>query len=251
VKSSVRFNSRLLTTATFDSGALGLLVHVIHRFPQAGTYQAMVLRDGQRVGTTCFRVTDQTAGTQLNIDLAAVALPAAPAACACREHPESAPAVSPDGYVLFHAPRGIGAYAVVVGEAKEGAQAVFDSRSLTDGDLFALILIEPTTYGVESPGGAGKGEIRVAPIPPGTDLRTVAPVFIDATGPGFQPAQVNVHAGQGIVFRARGAKRIVITKRAAPQAARRAAAPAAPGARRVRRHVRVWRAGARRESPRS
>ena len=48
-----------------------------------------------------------------------------------------------------------------------------------------------------------------------------------------------------------GAKRIVITKRAAPQAARRAAAPAAPGARRVRRHVRVWRPGARREGPRS
>jgi hypothetical protein len=225
-------------------------VHLVHRFPQAGTYQAVVLRDGQRVGTTCFRVTDQTAATQLNIDLASVAPPAGPAGCACREHPESAPAVSPEGYVLFHAPRGIGAYAVVVGEAKEGAQAVYDSRTLSDGDLFALVLIDPTTYGVESPGVAGKAEIRVAPIPPGTDLRTVAPVYIDATGQGFQPAQLSVHAGQGIVFRARGAKRIVITKRAAPQAARRAAAPAAPGARRVRRHVRVWRPGARRESPR-
>jgi hypothetical protein len=250
VKSSVRFNSRLLTTATFDSAALGLLVHLVHRFPQEGTYQAVVLRDGQRVGATCFRVTDETAATQLNIDLASVGLPAGPAGCACREHPESAPAVSPKGYVLFHAPRGIGAYAVVVGEAKEGAQAAYDSRTLSDGDLFALVLIDPTTYGVESPGVAGKGEIRVAPIPPGTDLRTVAPVYIDATGHGFQPAQVSVHAGQGIVFRARGAKRIVITKRAAPQAARRAAAPAAPGARRVRRHVRVWRPGARRESPR-
>ena len=52
VKRSVRLNRRLLTTSTFDSGALGLLVHVIHRFPNAGTYQAVVLRDGQRVGTT-------------------------------------------------------------------------------------------------------------------------------------------------------------------------------------------------------
>ena len=69
MKSSVRFNSRLLTTSTFGSAALGLLVHLVHRFPQAGTYQAVVLRDGQRVGTTCFRVTDQTAATQLNIDL--------------------------------------------------------------------------------------------------------------------------------------------------------------------------------------
>ena len=250
MKSSVRFNTRLLTTSTFDSGALGLLVHLIHRFPQVGTYQGVVFRDGLRVGTTCFRVTDQGAGTQLNIDLASVAQSAGDSKCSCREHPESAPAVSPEGYVLFHAPRGIGTYAVVVGEAREGGQAVFDSRSLTDGDLFALALIEPTTYRVESPEGPGTGEIKVAPIPPGTDLRTVGPVFIDATREGFQPAQVNVHAGQGIVFRARGAKRIVITKIAAPQPAG-AAAPAAPGAGRVRRHVRVWRPGARRKGPQS
>jgi hypothetical protein len=243
VKSSVRFNTRLLTTSIFDSGALGLLVHLIHRFPQKGTYQAVVFRDGQRVGTTCFRVTDPSAGAQLNIDLASVAQPAGNARCACREHPESAPAVSPEGYVLFHAPRGIGSYAVVVGEAREGAQSVFDSRSLTDGDLFALALIEPTTYRIESPGGRGTGEIRVAPIPPGTDLRTVAPVYIDAAAEGFEPSQVNVHAGQGIVFRARGAKRIVVTKQATSQPAR---AAAAPGERRPRRSVRVWRPGARR-----
>lgn len=250
MKSSVRFNTRLLTTSTFDSGALGLLVHLLHRFPQVGTYQGVVFRDGQRVGTTCFRVTEQGAGTQLNIDLALVAQPAGDAKCTCREHPESAPAVSPEGYVLFYAPRGIGSYAVVVGEAREGGQAVFDSRSMTDGDLFALALIEPTTYRVESPEGTGTGEITVAPIPPRTNLRTVAPVYVDATKEGFQPAQVNVHAGQGIVFRARGAKRIVITKRATPQPAG-AAAPVAPGARQVRRRVRVWRPGVRRKGPQS
>ncbi len=250
MKSSVRFNTRLLTTSIFDSGALGVLVHLIHRFPQVGTYQAVVFRDGQRVGTTCFRVTEEAAATQLNVDLAAVAQPAGAVTCACREHPESAPAVSPEGHVLFHAPRAIGTYAVVVGEAREGAQAVFDSRSLTDGDLFALTLIEPTTYGVESPNGRGAGEIKVAPVPPGTDLRTVAPVYIDATREGFQPAQVNVHAGQGIVFRARGAERIVITKHATPQP-KGAAAPAAPRARRVRRHVRIWRPGVRRKDPQS
>jgi len=152
--------------------------------------------------------------------------------------------------VLFHAPRGIGSYAVVVGEAREAAEAVFDSRSLTDGDLFALALIEPTTYRVETSEGAGTGEIQVAPIPPGTDLRTVAPVYVDATSEGFEPAQLNVHAGQGIVFRARGAKRILITKRATPQPAS-TAVPAAAGGRRIRRHVRVWRPGAPLKGPRS
>ena len=250
MKSSVRFNTRLLTTSTFDSGALGLLVHLIHRFPQVGTYQAVVFRDGQRVGTTCFRVMEQAAGTQLNIDLASVAQPAGDAKCTCREHPESAPAVSPEGYVLFHAPRGIGTYAVVVGEAREGAAAVFDSRSLTDGDLFALALIEPTIYRVESPGSPATGEIRLAPIPPGTDLRTVPPVYVDVTKETFEPAQVNVHAGQGIVFRARGAKRIVITKSATPPPTG-AATPGAPSGRRVRRHVRVWRRGVRRNGPQS
>jgi hypothetical protein len=238
VKRSVRLNRRLLTTSSFDSGALGPLVSLIHRAPAPGTYQAVVLRDGQRAGTTCFRVTDDKAGTQLNIDLASVALRtgAAPR-CACREHPESAPAVSPQGYVLFHVSRGAGGYAVVVGEAKEGSQAVFDSRALTDGDLFALSFIVPATYAVTSPGGAGQGEIQVAPIPPGTNLRAVSPVSVDASRDGFQPARVTVHVGQGVAFRIRSVTRIVIEKRS-PAASRRAA-PLAPGARRILRRVRV------------
>jgi hypothetical protein len=238
VKSSVRLNQRLLTTSSFDSGALGVLVHVLHRFPGAGTYQAVVLQDGERVGTTCFRVTDDTAGTQLNIDLSTVARPTgSPARCTCREHPESAPTVSPQGYVLFHASSGAGGYAVVAGEAKEGGRAVFDSRALSDGDLFALAFIEPTIYSVASQGGAGRGEIQVTPFPPGTNLRTVPPVYVDAGRDAFQPARVTVHAAQGVVFRIRSATRIVVEKQA-PAASRRAAA-LAPGARRVLRRVRV------------
>lgn len=241
VKRSVRLNHWLLTTSSFDSGALGPLANVIHRFAAVGTYQAVVLRDGQRVGTTCFRVSDETAATQLNIDLASVALPTGSTArCACREHPKSAPAVSPQGYVLFQAARGPGGYSVVVGEAKEEGRAVFDSRALSDGDMFALSLIEPTTYSLASPGGPGQGEIQVTPIPPGTNLRTVPPVYVAAARDGFQPARVSVHSGQGLVFRILGAARIVIEKR---PAAERRAAPLTPGARRIRRRVRLRKLG--------
>jgi hypothetical protein len=125
----------------------------------------------------------------------------------------------------------------VVGEAKEGSQAIFDSRALTDGDLFALSFIVPATYAVTSTGGVGLGEIQVAPMPAGTNLRAVAPVSIDATRQAFQPAQVNVHAGQGVVFRVRGAARIVIERRAPTTAGGTAAL--APGTRRIRRRVRV------------
>jgi hypothetical protein len=239
VKKRVHFNRRLLTTSSFDSGALGPLVSLVHRAPAPGTYQVVVLRGDQRVGRACFRVTDDKAGTQLNIDLTPVAGPiGAGVRCPCREHPESAPTVSPHGYVLFHVSRGVGGYAVVVGEAKEGSQAVFDSRALADGDMFALSFIVPATYAVTSPGGAGQAEIQVAPTPPGTNLRAVAPASIEATRQGFQPGQVSVHAGQGVVFRVRGASRIVITRRPAAAAPRRAAAPGAP-ARRIRRHVRI------------
>ena len=175
-------------------------MHLVHRFPQVGTYQAAVYRDEQRVGTTCFRVTEQAGATQINIDLASVGSPVGEAKCACREHPESAPAVSPDGYVLFHAPRGIGTYAVVVGE-REGAaprirQPVADRRrSLRAGADRA------GDYRLESPGGSATGELHVAPIPPGTNLRRSRPCTIDVTQDAFQPSQVNVHAGQGIVFR--------------------------------------------------
>ena len=144
---------------------------MIHRFPNAGTYQAVVLRDGQRVGTTCFRVTDETAGTQLNIDLASVALPTGGAArCDCREHTGERTLLSPARYVLFHRREARAATRSGRG-GREGGKAVFDSQALSDGDLFALALIEPMTYSVASPGGAGHGEIQLSANSAGTNLR--------------------------------------------------------------------------------
>jgi hypothetical protein len=241
VKTGVRLNQWLWTTSSFDSGALGPLVTVVHRFATAGTYQAVVLRDGQRVGTACFRVTSDTGATQLNVDLADVTRPAGGAArCACREHPESAPAVSPQGYVLFHVARGLSGYAAVVGEAKEDAQAVFDSRALTDGDLVTLSLVEPTSYDLTSPGGSAQGQIEVTPVPPGTNLRDLSPVYVDAARDAFQPARISVHTAQAVVFRIRGATRIVAKKRT-PSA--RGGGALAAGTRRIRRRVRLRRLG--------
>ena len=91
-----------------------------------------------------------------------------------------------------------------------------------------------------SPGGAAQGEIEVTPAPPGTNLREVAPVYVDAARDAFQPARIRVHSAQAIVFRIRSAGRIVAKKRTA--SARRATALTA-GTRRIRRRVRLRRPG--------
>ena len=78
MKSSVRFNSRLLTTSTFDSAALGLLVHLVHRFPQAGTAILVVIAATIVVdaisGTVRRRIIEGSGGTADETELAVARL---------------------------------------------------------------------------------------------------------------------------------------------------------------------------------
>jgi hypothetical protein len=213
MNTSVRFNHRLLTTSTFDSGALGVLAYVVHQFPP-GRYHAIVQRDGQNAGSTRFRVDDASASLQLTIDLASVATPlrASAAACACQASAAvEVPTLSPKGYVLFHVSGGAGGYSVVARE-ESGAAPGFDSTTLSEGDLFAVSLLEPATYSMANQAGNAAGEIQVTPVPEGTNPRTLPAQYVDVTSDSFDPATVSVHSAQGLVFRIKGPARVVINK---------------------------------------
>jgi hypothetical protein len=248
MNTGVRVNHRLFTTSVFDSGALGVLAYVIHQFPE-GQYQATIYRDGTRVGTTRFRVTE-SANLQLNIDLATMASAArtsAPCAgrespCAGRESDDGTPVVSPKGYVLFYVSGGAGGYSVTVGD-ESARRAVFDSQTLSEGDLFALSLLAPTTYSVLNRSGTAQGEIQVTPLPtrtdprtPRTDPRTLPPVYVEAHPDTFQPSSVSLHLAQGLAFRIHGTGRIVVERRPAPA---REARRLTPEGKSILRRVRV------------
>jgi hypothetical protein len=221
MNSTFRLNHRVLTTSTFDSGALGVLAYVVHRFP-AGRYSAIVQRDGQDAGSTRFVVDDASTSMQLTIDLASVAAPArAAASCAC-DSGADIPTLSSKGYVLFYVSGGAGEYSVVAHE-EAGAAPAFDSTKLGDGDVFAATPLEPAGYSMANQAGKASGAIQVIPVPEGTNPRESPPQYVDVTADSFDPANVSVHSAQGLVFRVKGPARIVINKK--PGEALRAAAP--------------------------
>lgn len=223
MNTGIRLNHRLLTTSTFDSGALGVLAYVVHQFP-AGRYHAVVRREGQSAGSTHFLVDDSSATMQLTIDLASVAAPVRASASArgCRA-PSTAdiPTLSPKGYVLFYVSGGAGGYSVVARE-ESGAAPGFDSATLSEGDLFSVSLLEPATYSMANHAGKAVGEIQVTPIPEGTNPRTLPTLYANVNTGGFDPANISVCSAQGLVFRVKGPARVVINKQ--PRAELRAAA---------------------------
>ncbi len=204
-----RLNRQLFEATVFDSGALGLTTSVIHQFTEPGIYRASVRRDGRHVGETMFEVHGDAARMQLDIDLAA-AHPGRERKddCCCGESDDEPPTVSPKGYVLFHAKSGSG-WSVRIGEDEPAA---FDSMRLTKGDMFALMLLEPTRYRIEN----AISQVRASAEVGFSDadarrLSGLLPVTVDA-GAAFNPEALKLVSTQGLVFRIESDARIVITR---------------------------------------
>lgn len=209
---NARLNLPLLNTTSFDSGSLGLAAMVIHQFPEEGHYVASVSLAGAVVAEQAFLVEVNSPSFQLDIDLAQRTKSSSghDSGCACSQLGESAPSVSPKGFVLFHVTRGSG-YSVTV--AKIGEKPVFDSTKLGSGDLFAVSLLEPAQYSVTNSLGTARAAITVefnADL--AKRLKSLQPVYVEVTPTTFEPSQIRLASSQGLVFRVKEKARIVIEK---------------------------------------
>jgi hypothetical protein len=207
-----RVNLRLLSTTTFDSGALGMLAMVLHQFTAAGYYRAAVVERGRMVTDLSFEVDPKSEVMQLDIDLARAAREAGtrPGGCGCKGEQPPARVVSPRGYVLFHASSGAG-YAVTV--SHDGDRVGFDSTKLSDGDLFAVSPLEPATYSVKNMLGSAAGKLTVGLTPEQLkEIRTLDTRYVDVSEKKLDPDRVDLVSSQGLVFRIKGAARVRIEK---------------------------------------
>lgn len=206
-------NRQLFTQRVFDSGSLGVLASVIHQFERPGKYELTVFRAQSAAGTLSFVVDEKSETRQLSIDLAGVAgveQQNKDAGDCCDKNAEPR-VVSPKGYVLFYVSRGAG-YSVRVGIGEEKEPA-FDSEKLGKGDLFAISLLEPTKYSVVDRIGGAKGQITVRlPAEDAKRLKSLEPVYVEAKGKEFDPAEINLVSTQGLIFRIHQHSRIIVEK---------------------------------------
>ena len=202
-----QLNRQLLNTTTFDSGSLGLMAMVIHQFSEPGHHSVIITKDKRIIAERTFLVDEKSEQMQLNIDLAQ---PYHKDDCKCK-HKDKLDRVSAKGYTLFYASAGKG-YSVTV--TNNEGKKIFDNAKLTDGDLFAVTLLEPGKYLMENKAGRVKGEIEVKGVEPKMyqKIKSLETIHVEVTPKGFDPRVVHAFSSQGIVFRVHGQARIFIDK---------------------------------------
>jgi hypothetical protein len=207
----------LFTQIGLDSGALTMLGAIVRRFGVAGDYRGVVTHPGGGRWVFHLTVEEGRPAVQADVDLVAVVEASAPSPCHCGADHGGAPhhLVGTRGHVVFHVSGGAGGYAVHVSRAEEGpSPKEFDSRRLSDGDLFAATILRPGRYAVtnEAPEGAGaRASIEVGyPVPGRAAGRPPEPARVRSGRAGFEPSEVRLTARQGCVFECEVPSRIRI-----------------------------------------
>jgi len=152
-------------------------------------------------------IVDENAPQMFNrLDLAA-------ANCSC--------AVNPKAQTIFHAPKGIKGYSVIVEKFKGTERSkIFDSKHLQDGDIFFATLLRPGDYHASNKRGA-KCKISVSPLKTrkmqftvtsqqGISRPKIETVQVECTATGFKPEKINIKSAQPLLFMIKTPSRIKI-----------------------------------------
>jgi hypothetical protein len=205
---NAQINHHLFAETSIDSGALSVACSVVHNFSEPGTYDCSALIGKRTESTFHIAVGDEYPAMQVTVDLATVGLKAAGEACECGggaraggRHFE----INTKGFVVFYVSRGAGGYAVrATGKLRVvDRPAVFDSRELGQGDIFAVSLLRPGTHTLtNSTGAKGKVVVLYPGAKKGRELYNRAkPVEVRCADKEFIPKEVEAEAAQGQIYR--------------------------------------------------
>jgi hypothetical protein len=213
------FDRNLFSQIGLDSASLTMLGSIVHSFAEPGEYRG-ALHHGEEVKAVFSITADKSSPVaQATIDLAALDKgiePSSGGRC-CPDGGDAAKGanrfvVNPRGYALFRVSAGAGGYYINVRRidaAKD--QRGYDSRELAEGDFFSATIIRPGTYSLTNALTKAKGEIVVSyPRIGETAYRPPNPIRVDCNARSFEPSKIAIQPGQGLIFEAKVASRIVI-----------------------------------------
>jgi len=211
-------NRYMFSQVNFDSGSLGVLASVVHKFPELGKYHGAVLRGTNIVGRFSIIVGDCPTSTatssgelhhSVRIDLKNLDLPVS-------KHLESQTCncfmLKPGGYAVFYVSTGAGGYTVEIRKTgKEcGGVKVFDSRELKDEDVFTATVLRPGTYSIINMNTKAKGELIVDYPEIGKIPRQPETVPIECNESELTPSKIRINPTQTLMFRFKTPSRIRI-----------------------------------------
>lgn len=205
---NMSFDHNLFTQIGLDSGSLTILSAVIHNFREPGEYRGSVQQEGGDQYVFYITVDKNSSVAQANIDLASLNK----SVDLCCEASQNHFTVNPKGYAVFHVSSGSGGYSVHIRRADEDAKVkVFNSQELGEEDKFSAIIIRPGIYSVTNTFTSAKAEVVVSY--PGTGkvaYRPPVPVRVIEEHKNFEPRQIKIKPGQGMLFECKARARYKI-----------------------------------------
>ena len=217
----VTLDPYLFTQIGLDSGSLTMLGTVVHQFSEPGEYRCVV-HEGPVVKATFTVSSDKNSSNpQAVVDLEALVSESSHSGdcgCGCEgvaREGAKGPftfTVNPRGYALFRVGRGKGQYYVHARRVDAPADAKgYETRVLVEGDSFSAVVLRPGTYDVANSMTRAKGRLVVTyPKAGERKYRPAAPIRVSC-GKAFEPAEVIIGPGQGLIFEAQTPSRITIT----------------------------------------
>jgi hypothetical protein len=207
----------LLGKQNLDSGMLGMLSCIVHRFPDPGKYHGKIFREQGVDSNFNLTVGEQYPATQVNIDMVYLA------ALQNRYYDASSPpnihqqhginlTLNPNGFVIFYVSSGTGRYSIEVSkQVTRNSVIAFDSHKLSEGDMFITIIIKPGTYSVTNTINRTSAIMVVSnPISRNAQYRPAEPISIDCTDDALVPNLINLEPMQGQIYRIKTKARIKI-----------------------------------------
>jgi hypothetical protein len=218
------FDQNLFTQTGLDSGALNMLGALTHSLSEPGDYRGSVHRGSENIAAFYIVADKNSPVAQANIDLSTLdpSVIKAPShhlddqgpRCCGDSHSGTTTqfTVNPKGFLVFHVSAGAGGYAVMVRKAAEDPNTtIFNSRELSEGDVFSASIIRPGTYSVENVLTNAKGQIIVAyPRRGETAYRPPGPIVFHCSANEIEPERADLQPGQGINFHFKVRSRIKI-----------------------------------------
>lgn len=218
----VLLNRSLFVQRAFDSGAIGVLTTLMHRFGESGDYDLFVSSGGRTVARMMVRVVDSNATYQHNLDLAN--LHSGEREC-CRE--EADVLLHTGGVLGFYASQGSASFQVEVQRlgGKDKQVLLDNAEQVPGGDFFAVTPLQAGVYRVSDSLNKAEMLLRVAMPPlPGKGKKPAAgkekkartdreyrpdqPTLVDAGKGGFGRKEVSLYSGQALVFQCKQAARL-------------------------------------------
>jgi hypothetical protein len=207
---NVLLNRAVFAARPYSSDALTVLTTLFHHFPEAGSFEIFISRNGALVSRLNLRVALENAPNQHNIDMAMLAADEP----GCETEPDYLLHVG--GFIGFHASSGSDSYSVVVRQLgeREKRTLLVSNAEIPAGDLFAVTLVRPGAYRVMDSLNKNEAVVHVAApqVPPRERLRAPRATdareryrpdqatLVEVRKEGFSEKEMRLMAGQSVVF---------------------------------------------------